>query len=224
MVGWLYIDQQVAAPIRVLDLDPSSGMLSIAVAAKFLNRHESLRGLTLVEYRGWKHRREVRCLSSERVGDELLIDAVDLGMPAEAADHPDGTAEDWLVIDGQALSQVAGFRAGGGPGTVTGHCVMRVPLSVWRDLRVGSGAALASVGVPAGVGEHEPGTITPLLQRFDQYAHAKPQPSIEIVRLRERLRYRIVPIATDWGSDATLVISRVDHATVLGHHARHDRV
>lgn len=216
MVGWLYIDQQVAAPIRVLDLDPSSGMLSIAIAAKFLSRHEALRGQTLVEYRDWKHRREVRCLSSERVGDEVLIDAVDLGMPDEAADHPEGIAEDWLVIDGQALSQVAGFRAGGGPGTVTGHCVMRVPLPVWRDLRIGAGAALASVGVPAGVGDHEPGTIAPLLQQCDPYAQTKAQPTVEVVRLRERLRYRIVPIATDWHRDSTLVISRVDEAETIG--------
>ena len=216
MVGWLYIDGMVAAPIRVLDTDAGSGMLSLAIAKKFVTRPEVLRGSTLVEYRGWQHRREVRCLSAEVVGDELLIDAVDLGTPDDLDEHPAGPAEDWLVLDGRPMSLVGGFRVGGGPGTVTGHCVMRVPLGVWRDLRIGERAPLAGVGVPAGVGEGDEGMITPLLQRHSAVNDPVDEPTIEVVRLRERLRYRVVPIATDWCEDATLVLCRVDRVVGLG--------
>lgn len=220
MVGWLYIDGTVAAPIRVLDTDADSGMLSLAIAKKFLARRDALRGATQIEYRGWHHRREVRCLSAEVVGDELLIDAVDLGMPDDVDEHPDGPAEDWLVIDGRPQSLVGGFRAGGGPGTVTGHCVMRVPLAVWRDLRIGERAPLAGVGVAAGFGDGDSdsdgGSITPLLQRYAREREPVDKPVVEVVRLRERLRYRVVPIATDWCSDATLVVCRVDRRAGLG--------
>ncbi|MEM9111875.1 MAG: hypothetical protein AAGC72_17895 [Planctomycetota bacterium] len=215
MVGWLYIDGIVAAPIRVLDTDAGSGMLSLAIAKKFVNRREPLRGSTLIEYRGWQHRREVRCLSAEVVGDEMLIDAVDLGMPDEVEDGPGGPAEDWLVLDGRPLAQVHGFRAGGGPGTVTGHCVMRVPLAVWRDLRVGDRAPLSGVGVPAGVSE-DGAMITPLLQRHAPVHDPVHEPVVEVVRLRERLRYRVVPLATDWCEDATLLVCRVDRLEGLG--------
>lgn len=212
MVGWLYIDERVAAPVRVLEVDSLTGMISIEIAAKFVPNRAVLRGQTVVEYRGWKRRRVVRCLGAEQIGSELMIEAVDVGTadPEEAAvDHPRGAAEDWLVVDGQARCRVGAFRAGHGPGSIAGHCLFNVPLTDWRDLRIGEGAVLAGVGISADEVDANDGSITPLLHSARERALGEPAPTVEMIRLRERTRYTIAPIATDWGEDSTLVVCRV---------------
>lgn len=219
MVGWLYIDDNVIAPIRVLEVDSLTGLITIELAAKFVPNRAALRGQTVIEYRGWKRRRAVRCLGAEQIGSELMIEAVDVGTaePEEAADsHPLGEAEDWLVVDGQARCRVKGFRAGNGPGSLAGHCLFRVPLSDWRDLRIGEGAALACVGSTHDEIDTGDGSITPPLHSARQRKPGDHAPRIELVRLRERLRYNICPIATDWGDDSTLVVCRVYDVEELG--------
>lgn len=212
MVGWLYIDESVAAPIRVLEVDDLTGLISIEIAAKFVPNRSALRGNTVVEYRGWKRRRVVRCLGAEQIGSELMIEAVDVGtaeLEEAAVPHPNGAAEDWLVIDGKAHCMVQAFRAGNGPGTLAGHCLFSVPLTSWRDLRIGEGAVLACVGIATADYESNDGSITPLLHSARERQPGEREPSIEIIRLRERLRYTIGPMATDWGDDSTLVVCRV---------------
>ncbi|MFN3165895.1 MAG: hypothetical protein ACE37H_02400 [Phycisphaeraceae bacterium] len=210
MVGWLYIDDNVAAPIRVLEIDERTGLISIEIAAKFVPNRADLRGSTVVEHRGWKRRRQVRCLGAEQIGSELMIEAVDVGTaePEEAAD-PRGVAEDWLIVNGNACCRVNGLRIGSSPGSLAQHCLFRVPLSDWRDLRIGEEAALASVGVRPSEVDACDGSITPLLHAARDRGPGDPEPTVDIVRLRERLRYRVGPLATDWGDDCTLVVCRV---------------
>lgn len=211
MVGWLYIEEQVAAPVRVLEIDETTGLLSIEVAGKFVPNRASLRGQTVLEYRGWKHRRLVRCLGAEEAGSAMLIEAVDLGMVdgVDELDETEGCADDWLIVDGRARCRVQGTRVGACPGSVVTHCVMRVPLEDWRDLRIGDTAVLACVGVPYEQADASDGSITPVLHAARELSEGRSLPKIELVRLRERLRYVIQPLATDWGDRSTLVISRV---------------
>lgn len=218
MVGWLYIDDGVAAPVRVLEVDSLTGLISIEVAAKFVPNRAALRGQTMIEFRGWKRRRSVRCLGAEQIGSELMIEAVDVGTTdlEDAADADRrGPAEDWLVVNGRAHCRVAGFRVGTGPKSLVGHCLFRVPLTDWRDLRIGEGAALACVGVAANEVDANDGSITPLLHLARDRRPGDPEPIVEIVRLRERVRYTIGPIATDWGDDSTLVVCRVHGVSEL---------
>ena len=219
MVGWLYIDESVAAPIRVLEVDPMTGLISIEVAAKFVPNRAMLRGQTVVEYRGWKRRRVIRCLGAEEIGSELMIEAVDVGTADHeeaAVPHPLGKAEDWLVVDGRACCQVDAFRIGNGPRSLAGHCLFHVPLTEWRDLRIGEDAALAGVGIAAADQESNDGSITPLLHSARERRPGEGEPCIEVIRLRERIRYTISPIATDWGDVSTLVVSRVLEMNELG--------
>lgn len=212
MVGWLYIDEQVAAPIRMLEIDAQTGLITIEVASKFVPSRSMLRGQTVVEYRGWLHRRQVRCLGAEEVGASLMIEAVDVGM-AELSDgdtdDPRGEAEDWLVIDGKARCRVRGARIGHGPASLNGHCLFHVPLDDWRDLRIGEGAALAHVGVQQIESDAGDTSITPLLHASRDLPPGIAPPAVELVRLRERTRYTIRPLATDWGESTTLVVCRV---------------
>lgn len=213
MVGWLYIDDSVAAPIRVLEVDERTGLISIEIAGKFVTNRAALRGRTVIEYRGWKRRRMVRCLGAEQIGSELMIEAVDVGTSdvEEMAGEidPRGAAEDWLVVNGRACCIVYGLRVGNAPGSLVRHCLFRVPLSDWRDLRIGEDALLASVGVTPSEVDANDGSITPLLHAARDRKPGDTLPRVEIVRLRERLRYAIGPIATDWGDDNTLVVCRV---------------
>jgi len=221
LVGWLYIEGQVAAPIHVLDLDPANGMLSIEIAAKFVPDASDLRAETVVEYRSWKTRRQVRCLGAQRVGTRLLIEAVDIGSLREMSRQDEenallGEAEDWLIVDGQPVCLVDEFGSGARPGSVVGHCMMRVPSTAWRDLRVGESAPLAAVGV-ASQGAFEPavGAVTPPL-RSALVKPTKPIPRVEVVRLRERMKFSIVPLASDWTDAGTLIVARVDRVASLG--------
>lgn len=211
MVGWLYIDNQVAAPVRLLEIDSKTGLVSIEVSAKFVENRALLRGHTVLEYRGWKHRRLVRCLGAEEVGAAMMIDAVDLGHvePEDQSGGADGHAEDWLIVDGQARSQVKATRIGVSPGSATKHCMFHVPLDAWRDLRIGEDAALACVGVHSLESDGTDGSITPLLHSARDLGSGDAMPVVELIRLRERLRYHIHPLATDWGEHTTLVVSRV---------------
>lgn len=217
MVGWLYIDEQVAAPIRVLEVESQSGLITMEVASKFLPNRSMLRGQTIVEYKGWERRRAVRCLGAEQVGSAMMVEAVDVGL-AEHDDDPDapqGAPEDWLIIAGKAQCQVTKLRIGYTPGSVTGHCLFRVPLEEWRDLRIGEDAALACVGILAHQADANDGSITPLLHSARELAPDKDPPKVELVRLRERQRYLISPLATDWGESTTLVVCRVFESTSL---------
>lgn len=223
MVGWLYIDEQVAAPVRVLEIDERTGLLSIEVAGKFVPNRAALRGQTVLEYRGWKRRRLVRCLGAEEAGSALLIEAVDLGRldPDEELDPPmgagqGGAAEDWLAVDSRAVCRVSGTRVGACPGSVVTHCLFHVPLDDWRDLRIGEGAVLAGLGVRHADAEVSDGSITPLLHSARDLPPGHRPPRVELIRLRERLRYHIHPMATDWGESTTLVVSRVIQSAGLG--------
>jgi len=218
MVGWLYIGETLAAPIRVLELDALTGLITIEVMSKLVPNRAELRGHTVVEFKGWERRRIVRCLGAEEVGGSLMIEAIDLGLvgPDDEDDNAQtrGTAEDWLVIDGQARCKVQGFKQGNCPGSLTSHCLFHVPLEDWRDMRIGEGAPLAGVGVCYDEADGSDGSITPLLHTTRE-AKCIEQPLVEIVRLRERERFRIAPLATDWGESTTLVISRVIEAGTL---------
>lgn len=210
MVGWLYIDDNVAAPLRVLEIDARTGLISIEIAAKFVPNRADLRGNTVVEHRGWKRRRQVRCLGAEQIGSELMIEAVDVGpTDLEEAADPRGGAEDWLIVNGRACCRINGLRIGNSPGSLVRHCLFRVPLADWRDLRIGEEAALASIGVRPSEVDASDGSITPLLHAARDRKADDPEPVVDIVRLRERLRYRVGPLATDWGDDSTLVVCRV---------------
>lgn len=216
MVGWLYIDEQVAAPVRVLEIDEKTGLLSIEVAGKFVPNRAALRGQTVLEYRGWKRRRLVRCLGAEEAGSALLIEAVDLGRldPNEEMDQEmdaahGGAPEDWLAIDGKAACRVSGTRIGSCPGSIVTHCLFHVPLDDWRDLRIGEGAALAGVGMRHTDTDTNDGSITPLLHSARELSPDDRLPTVELIRLRERLRYQVHPMATDWGESTTLVVCRV---------------
>lgn len=217
MVGWLYIGETLAAPIRVLELDAYTGLITIEVMSKFVPNKTELRGHTVVEFKDWTYRRIVRCLGAEEVGSSLMIEAVDLGLAGPDEDECEATrgpAEDWLVVDGKAYCQVQGFKQGSCPGSLTTHCLFHVPLEDWRDLRIGADAPLASVGVSYDEADGSHGSITPLLHATREPRSIDP-PVVELVRLREREKYRIAPLATDWGESTTLVISRVAEAAAL---------
>lgn len=219
MVGWLYIDEQVAAPIRLLEIDHQTGLITLEVAAKFVPSRSQLRGQTIVEYRGWKRRRAVRCLGAEEVGSAMMIEAVDVGLAVpEESDEPalSGAPEDWLVVDGQARCQVRGVRLGYAPGSMSGHLLFHVPLDHWRDLRIGETAALACVGIATLEADANDGSITPLLHSARDPEPGSQPPSVELVRLRERMRYAVTPMATDWCENTTLVVCRVVEAEALG--------
>lgn len=214
MVGWFYINDEVAAPVRMIEADEQSGIVTIEVAARFVPNRTMLRGKTIVEYRHWSKRRHVRCLGAEPVGNALMIEAVDVG-PARQAHESDATlglAEDWLTIDGQAYCQITGLHASEQP---IGHCLFRVALTDWRDLRIGEGAPLAPVGITLHDCQDNDGSITPLLHAARELPVTMRPPKVEIVRLRERQRLTIHPIATDWGDETTLVVARINDAAPL---------
>lgn len=217
MVGWFYINDEVAAPVRMLQKDDKSGIITIEVAARFVPSRTMLRRETIVEHRSWPERRLVRCLGAERVGNAMMIEAVDVG-PANLqhqseAHDPAGSAEDWLLVNGQARCQVSSLRASLNP---KGHCIFHVSLNDWRDLRIGENAPLASIGIRLdSTGHDNDGSITPLLHAARENPPAFSPPNIEIVRLRERQRLTIDPIATDWGHDTTLVVAKITTTTPL---------
>ena len=215
MVGWFYINDEVAAPVRMLETDDQSGIVTIEVAARLIPNTSMLRRTTIIEYRQWSDRRLVRCLGAERVGNALMIEAVDVGatkLEPGTDDDEHGMAEDWLTIDGKAYCQVSGLHANDQP---HGHCLFRVGLTDWRDLRIGENAPLASVGIALHAGQDNDGSITPLLHSAREMPLNGVPPSIEIIRLRERQRLTINPVATDWGDDSTLVVARVNAAVPL---------
>lgn len=224
MVGWFYINDEVAAPVRMLEADDKSGALTIEVAARFVPSRSLLRGKTIVEYRHWPKRRAVRCLGAERVGHALMIEAVEVGLAADEGDDaqdPRGAAEDWLAIDGRAYCRATGLRMGDLPG---GHCLFHVALTDWRDLRIGESAPLASVGISPNAGQDNDGSITPLLHVARALPPGLLPPKVELIRLRERERFAISPIATDWGDETTLVVGRVLGAVALGRLHKADAV
>lgn len=215
MVGWFYINDEVAAPVRMLESDEKSGMLTIELAARFVPNLTMLRGTTIVEYTQWGERRAVRCLGAERVGSAMLIEAVDVGpagiRPADPTEQQ-GSPEDWLTIDDRAFCRINDLRASAAPG---GHCMFRVALNDWRDLRIGEKAPLASIGLNLGAGPDINGSITPLLHAARDLPSTVIAPCVEIIRLRERVRLCINPIATDWSDTTTLVVARINGATPL---------
>ncbi|MGB0766616.1 MAG: hypothetical protein ACPGYV_02770 [Phycisphaeraceae bacterium] len=216
MVGWFYINDEVAAPIRMLESDAQSGVVSIEVAARFVPRLTMLRGRTFVEYRHWAERRQVRCLAAECVGAALMIEAVEVGsdrnQAGESQSNDAGSPEDWLAIDGRAHCRVANLRASTRP---LGHCIFDVGLTDWRDLRIGENAPLASLGINLGAGPDIDGSITPLLHAARQLPGDLAPPTVEIIRLRERQRLIIAPFATDWGDETTLVVARIEDTRTL---------
>jgi|GEM_PF-2541821 len=218
MVGWLYIDDSVAAPIRVLETDRLTGVMTLEVGAKFVSSRSMLRGKTVVEYRGWDRRRAIRCLGAEEIGPVLMIEAIDVGhagLPIAVADPDSGDAEDWLIVDGHAQCMLSELSIGEKHEALLAHCQFRVGLDAWRDLRIGQGAPLASVGIVPSHGDSNDGSITPLLHAARQLGPGEEPPRVEIVRLRERMRYLIDPMATDWGESTTLVIARILEASPL---------
>lgn len=215
MVGWFYINEEVAAPVRMLEADEKSGVVTIEVAARFVPNRTMLRGSTIVEYRHWKQRRQIRCLGAERVGNALMIEAVDVGpanLNEEVIEDARGLAEDWLAVNGKACCQITRLRANDQP---RGHCLFNVALADWRDLRIGDHAPLASVGISLDTGHENDGSITPLLHSARELPATLSPPRVEIIRLRERQRLTIHPIATDWGDETTLVVARVEESASL---------
>ncbi|MFK7789814.1 MAG: hypothetical protein AB8C95_10035 [Phycisphaeraceae bacterium] len=216
MVGWLYINNEVAAPVRMLESDQRSGVVTIEVASRFVPSRTMLRRETIVEYRHWSERRLIRCLGAEHVGNALMIEAVDVG-PANL-EHDDkqpqavGTPEDWLTVNGKAHCQITELRTHQQP---QGHCLFNVGLTDWRDLRIGENAPLACIGIRLSTGHDNDGSITPLLHSARETPYPFTPPKVEIVRLRERQRLTIHPIATDWGDQTTLVVARVNDVAPL---------
>lgn len=216
MVGWLYINNDVAAPVRMLESDRGSGIVTIEVASRFVPNRTMLRRETVVEYRHWSERRLVRCLGAEHVGNVLMIEAVDVG-PANIdheGKHPQaiGTPEDWLTVNGKAHCQITDLRTDQQP---QGHCLFNVSLTDWRDLRIGENAPLACVGIRLNASHDNDNSITPLLHSARETLPTFTPPAVEIVRLRERQRLTVHPIATDWGDQATLVVARINDVVPL---------
>jgi hypothetical protein len=199
----------------MLETDEQSGVLTLEVASRFVPNRTMLRGKTIVEYRHWSERRLVRCLGAERVGNALMIEAVDVG-PAKLDIDEDvdtlGAAEDWLAINGKAYCRINGLRVSE---RAESHCLFHVGLTNWRDLRIGEDAPLASVGITLHAAHDNDASITPLLHSARELPMTLSPPTVEIVRLRERQRIAIDPIATDWGDDTTLVVARVSKAVPL---------
>ncbi len=214
MVGWFYINDGVAAPLRMLERDEKSGIVTLEIASRFVPNRTMLRGRTIVEYRDWSERRIVRCLGAERVGNALMIEAVDVGPANLPSDGDDalGLAEDWLAVNGRAYCQITGLSVDENP---QGHCLFHVGLTDWRDLRIGEDAPLASAGITLQASQDNDGSITPLLHSARETSMTRIPPQVEVIRLRERIRLAINPIATDWGDDNTLVVARVNAAVPL---------
>jgi hypothetical protein len=214
MVGWFYINDEVAAPLRMLEVDEKSGILTIEVASRFIPNRTMLRGRTIIEYRNWDQRRLARCLGAERVGNALMIEAVDVGPANVEHDDQDsrGPAEDWLTVNGRAYCKINNLNVNE---QTQGHCLFHVGLADWRDLRIGEGAPLASVGITVEAGQDNDGSITPLLHSARERSFTHTPPEVEIVRLRERQRLCINPVATDWGEASTLVVARVNTRSSL---------
>ena len=225
MVGWLYINDEVAAPLRMLEDDGPTGILTLEIAARFVPNRTMLRGKTIVEYKNWPERRLLRCLGAERVGNALMIESVEVG-PAiteqHSTDNTLGPPEDWLTINNHAYCRVSQLRIS--DRDHPGHCQFHVALPDWRDLRIGEDAPLAGIGITFPSGQDNDGSITPLLHSAHETPLNAIAPRIEIVRLRERQRLTINPFATDWGDDSTLVVARLDESAPLRSSTKRDAV
>ncbi|MFI4861213.1 MAG: hypothetical protein ACIAXF_11080 [Phycisphaerales bacterium JB063] len=218
MVGWLYIDGEVAAPIHVLDVDLATGVMGVEIAGKFVPDRADLRREVVIEYYAWKTRRLVRCLGAERIGTLLMIEAVDVGQPItpKQADPARGEAEDWLIVQGEPRCRVSAFSSGAAAGSGRGHCIMHIPRETWRDLRVGKQAPLAAVGAAVGHKVHAGiEAITPKLQPTPLSNTPMPV-EVKVVRLRERLVYHLTPLASDWAENSTVVVAKVDGVERIG--------
>lgn len=210
MVGWLYINDEVAAPLRMLEDDVRTGLLTLEIAARFVPILATLRGKTFVEYKSWQQRRVIRCLGAEHVGSALMIEAVDVGpasIQQHQADNTLGPPEDWLTINNHAYCRVTQLLTS--DREHNGHCLFHVALPDWRDLRIGEDAPLAAIGITYPSAHDNDGSITPLLHSARETPLNTIAPKIEIVRLRERERLTIHPFATDWGDATTLVVARL---------------
>lgn len=225
MVGWLYINDEVAAPLRMLEDDGPTGILTLEIAARFVSNRTMLRGKTIVEYKNWQERRCLRCLGAERVGSALMIEAVDVGLASteqEQTDQTLGPPEDWLTINNHAYCRVTQLRLSNRE--QNGHCLFHVALPDWRDLRIGEDAPLAGIGITFPSNQDNDGSITPLLHSAREAPLNAIAPKIEIVRLRERQRLTIHPFATDWGDETTLVVARTEQSSPLRRTVAHESV
>ena len=117
-----------------------------------------------------------------------------------------------LTINGKAYCRIAGLSVSDKP---DGHCLFRVGLTDWRDLRIGEDAPLATIGIAPHTAHDNDASITPLLHAARDFPLTLVTPDVEIVRLRERERLSVEPIATDWGDDSTLVVARISKALPL---------
>lgn len=220
MVGWIFIDGSVVAPMHRFEEQVDHGLVRFECSNKLLRDRLSLRREVTLEHHNDTRRRLVRCLTARRLSKTILIEAVDLG-PASQLDH-DHEADDVLAVQGQPVSSVDGVRMGGPTPLEPNNIMFELPTPDWRRLRGDRKGLLAKLplvpGHPLtrvrGVQDLTP----PLLVQPEIPTHAGPK--VELIRLRERLRLPLGLYAADWGRDHALVLATVWSVVPIGRSAR----
>lgn len=217
MVGWLYIDGAVVAPLHRFKHDHQAGLVRFDCSAKLLADRTLLRGEVAIETYNGTARQRVRCLTARRMQRVYTIEAVELGPVASFHGRPD-LGDDYLIVDGKKVCALEDVWVGDEqPERGVRSVALGVPSRVWRVERGTRQGMLARLPDPsfsplhvvAGVQDLTPPLLTESLGPAET-------PVIEVVRLGWRERLSVELFAADWQPDMALVLGHVTQATPIG--------
>ncbi len=215
MVGWLFVDDAVLAPLHRYQQLDQSGLVEFACSGKLLADRSVLRGRVALELTSAGSRIAVRCLAARPHDRVMHVKAVALGDAAQGLN--DEQADDYLIVDGGALSSVSQVRVGTAHHGQAVNVELCIPNKTWREERGRRHGKLALIP-PAHQSpiKHLAGLIdlTPPLMTVDPLTPTD-RVTIELVRLRERLRYVIEPYAADWQAQAAVMLANVTQQSVI---------
>ncbi|MEM6391605.1 MAG: hypothetical protein AAF797_02405 [Planctomycetota bacterium] len=216
MVGWLYIDGDVVAPLHRFTRDRHAGIIRFDCSAKLLTDRTLLRGEVAVETYNSTSRQRVRCLTARRMERVYTIEAVELGpLPDRARTLDPG--DDYLIVDGKKVCTLEDVWLGDDQAHRSVRSVaLGVPSRVWRIERGTRDGVLARLPDPSysplqavsGVQDLTPPLLTESLPHDES-------PIIEVIRLGQRQRLRVELFAADWQPDMALVLGHVTQTTPI---------
>ncbi|MEM1212585.1 MAG: hypothetical protein AAGI68_09845 [Planctomycetota bacterium] len=217
MVGWLYIDGAVVAPLHRFKHDHQAGVIRFDCSAKLLVDRTLLRGEVAIETYNGTARQRVRCLTARRMERVYSIEAVELG-PIPGNDRKADPGDDYLIVDGRKVCALEDVWLGDEqPERGVRSVALGIPSRVWRIERGTRDGLLARLPDPSysplqavsGVQDLTPPLLTESLTDDER-------PAIEVVRLGQRQRLRVELFAADWQPDMALVLGHVTQTTPIG--------